>query len=387
MSLRSGVASLADLDTSTLPLAAACREARATLPPAPAAARDEDTLASWRELAQTPKRKAQRLLSKRLDEKHYSLLLESLDPPGAARLRSCGGPLAAGWQLASPGNPAELLEDRDYETTARALLGQDLAPSDCSTCRNRRRTGPRSGTLCGAPLCPKANHSYLCAVGGGFVARSVALERTWARIHRECGFAVDDQVHEPAWDRWVWHCTAAGCDARGTAWAHPAGPCERCGAPLNTRLETAILDLEVRSAEVPKLYLDVTVRHAVGTDQARLQRAAQQEGATNAEAESDKHERYPPQRSPYPALPLALETYGRHGRAALRHLRKLARAQAARLENEGDGEAAAGLLVARWGRWLSVALHRANARGLRAALGGETARRARGEQLAADLAD
>ena len=63
------------------------------------------------------------------------------------------------------------------------------------------------------------------------------------------------------------------------------------------------------------------------------------------------------------------------------------RAQAARLEDEGDGEAAASLLVARWGRWLSVALHRANARGLRAALGGETARRARGEQLAADLAD
>ena len=148
--------------------------------------------------------------------------------------------------------------------------------------------------------------------------------------------------------------------------------------------EEAVLDLEVRSAEVPKLYLDVTVRHAVHSDHGRLQRAANRDGATNVEAEADKRERYPADRSVYKALPLALETFGRHGQASLKYLRKLARKQAERLE-EG-GENAVGALVVRWGKSLSVALHRATARNLRAALGGEEARQARGRGLAEDLA-
>lgn len=195
---------------------------------------------------------------------------------------------------------------------------------------------------------------------------------------------MDTQTHEPAWDRWRWRCSASACGAHGVAWARPAGHCESCGALLLADLEETLLDLEVRSAEVPKLYLDATVRHAVGNDEARLQRATRQDGATNAEAEHDKRERYPPERSPYLALPLALETYGRHGRAALRHLRRLARNQAARLEDDGD--AAAGALVSRWGCWISVALHRATAHNLRADLGDEKARRARGVTLAAELA-
>jgi len=383
VALRSCVDSLEDLDTSDLPLAAACREALAALPAPLPGARDEATLQSWRELAQAPQKKVQRLLSKRLDEKQYSLLLSDLDAPAAARLRSCGGPLASGWQLASPGLAEERLDDRDYATTARALLGQDLAASDRGACRNRRRTGARTGELCGAALCRKAKHCYFCAVGGGFVFRTEAVERVWGRIHRECGYAVDTQVHEPAWNRWRWNCSAAACVGRGVAWQRPTGPCGLCGAALQANLEEAVLDLEVRSAEVPKLYLDVTVRHAVGNDEARVGRAARADGTTNAEAEGDKADRYPPDRCPYKAVPLATETYGRHGRAALRYLRQLARKQAAKLE-EG-GEEAAGALVARWGRWLSVALHRATARNLRASLGDEDAGRARGQRLAEEL--
>ena len=67
----------------------------------------------------------------------------------------------------------------------------------------------------------------------------------------------------------------------------------------------------------------------------------------------------------------------------MRYLRQLARKQAAKLE-EG-GEEAAGALVARWGRWLSVALHRATARNLRASLGDEDAGRARGQRLLEEL--
>jgi hypothetical protein len=384
VALRTGLDSLLDLDSSPLPLAAACREALAALPPAPPGARQEETLPSWSDLARAPRAKAQRLLSKRLDEKNYNQLLSVLCEPEAARLRSCGGPLAGGWQLATPGQRAELLEDRDYEATARALLGQDLANPDGATCRNRRRTGARAGEACGAPLCRKARHSYLCAVGGGFVSRTEAVERVWGRIHAECGYAVDTQVYEPSWDRWRWRCPTPGCAGHGVVWQLPAAPCSLCGARVPVEREEAVLDLEVRSAEVPKKFLDVTVRHPVSNVAGRLSRAARADGATNAVAEGDKRDRYPSERSVHAVVPLALETYGRHGKTALRYLRKLARKQAETLE-DSSGETASALVV-RWGRWLSVALHRATARNLRASAGDEAARRARGQRLAEELA-
>ena len=93
-------------------------------------------------------------------------------------------------------------------------------------------------------------------------------------------------------------------------------------------------------------------------DETRLTAAANRDGAVAQQAEADKRARYPEGRWPWHAVPLAQEAGGRHGRSALQHLRKLARAQAARLD-EGS-EAAASALVLRWGCWLSVALHRAN---------------------------
>ena len=239
--------------------------------------------------------------------------------------------------------------------------------------------------MCGAPLCRQGRHAFLCGIGGGFVSRSEALERVWGRIHLECGYAVDTQVRVPGWDRWRWRCSAAGCDGRGVAGQRPVGPCAVCGvAAVEAVLEEAQLDLEVCSAKVPRRYLNVTVRHAVGNDLARVQRASREAGATNAEAEADKRDRYPPRRCPYEALPLAVETFGRHGRAALRYLRGLARKQAARLD-EGAADAA-GALVAKGYRWLGVALQRANARNLQSALGDGDARRARARDLAAALA-
>ena len=122
----------------------------------------------------------------------------------------------------------------------------------------------------------------------------------------------------------------------------------------------------------------------MGSDPGRLARAAREDGATNAEAEGDKRDRYPSERCVHQVLPLALETYGRHGRTAVRYLRKLARNHAATLE-KGSEHTASGL-VARWGRWFSVALHRATARNVRASVGDEVGRRDRGRALAAELA-
>ena len=113
-----------------------------------------------------------------------------------------------------------------------------------------------------------------------------------------------------------------------------------------------MLDLEVRSAAAPRTY-DVTVRYAVPSDRQRLANAANTDGAVNREAEADKRDRYP-DGCPYRAVPLALETGGRHGRAALKYLRKLARDYAAQAEEGGDALVSA--LLQRWGAWLSVAL-------------------------------
>ncbi len=144
-----------------------------------------------------------------------------------------------------------------------------------------------------------------------------------------------------------------------------------------------MLDLEVRSAWVPKLFLDVTVHHDVPGGGDRLARAARTNGAVNLEAEREKESRYPAARAPYKVVPLALETYGRHGQQAPKYLRKLARKKAEALE-EGDDEAVSALVL-RWGCQLSVALQRANAANLRRSFGaaGPAARR---REVAAALA-
>ena len=297
-------------------------------------------------------------------------------------MRSCGGPLAAGWQLASPAQPAERLEDRDYKTTARALLGQELAAASLHTCRNRRSTGERAGEACGETLCGHAHHAYRCAVGGGLKRRSVAVERFLERVFEECGFQTARQVHVPQWDRFRWRCTSAACGGHGVSPTPPGSSCGACGGALSVEREEAVLDLEARGADVPRLYVDVTVHHAVPGDSDRLARAAATDGAVNLEAEAAKRARYPDGRTPWRVVPFAVETYGRLGRAALLQLRRLARAQAERLGEDAAGVAST--LVVRWACRLSVALQRANAEALQRCLGADAAKGA--VDLAAALA-
>ncbi len=279
-------------------------------------------------------------------------------------MRSCGGPLASAWQWATPGKPNERLEDNDYRLTARHLLGQAVAP-DAATCRNKKRTGANTGQLCGESLCRLAHHAHRCARGGGLVARGGAVEGTLAAIHGECGHDVKRQVHVPSWDRWRHHCPS--CNRRGWTWTPPAALCDACGQPQEAQREEAILDLEVRTTAVPRAYFDVTVHHSVPGDAARLATASNLDGAFNREAEGEKCHRYPDGHTPWRVVPFALETYGRLGRSALAHLRRLARDRASNLEEGGD--AAASALVARWGARLSTALHRANAAKIKHALG------------------
>ena len=130
------------------------------------------------------------------------------------------------------------------------------------------------------------------------------------------------------------------------------------------------------------------MRYSVPGDEERLRAAAARDGAVAQDAEAAKPQRYPAGRTPWRMVPLALETGGRHGQAALRHLRRLARDQAQLLAG-GDAAAAAAAasaLARRWGAELAVALQAAAARQLRTALGAEAARRGARAALAAELA-
>ena len=143
--------------------------------------------------------------------------------------------------------------------------------------------------------------------------------------------------------------------------------------------------MEARSADCPRLLLDVTVRYSVpGSAAERLARAADSDGSVNKEAEAEKHARYPTHQAPWRMLPLALESCGRHGNTALKHLRKLARRHAQHLEDSSQATASA--LLQRWGAQLSVALHKAKAKQLCSALGGEARATAGARRLAAELA-
>jgi len=143
--------------------------------------------------------------------------------------------------------------------------------------------------------------------------------------------------------------------------------------------------LEVSSFQAPRVFYDVTVRHSVPGDAGRATAAANRGGVVAKEAEDAKRARYPDGRTPWRCVPLATESFGRHGQQALKHLRELAKEKAeAELEDEGAAKLAAGLLVQRWGAWLSAALHRANAALLSSALGPEREPGHRG--LAAELA-
>ncbi len=84
--LRTGVDSLADLETSPLPLAGALRGALASLPAPPPGEREEDAEpVSRRQLALEPQKKLQRAFSRRLDGKHHTSLLNTLDAADLGR--------------------------------------------------------------------------------------------------------------------------------------------------------------------------------------------------------------------------------------------------------------------------------------------------------------
>ena len=120
--------------------------------------------------------------------------------------------------------------------------------------------------------------------------------------------------------------------------------------------QAAILDLRVEQGPGgPVRYMDVVVPHPVGPTNTRA--AAMADGASAGEAERQKYERYGPG-----VVPLAVETFGRWGSAALRWWRKLAKQVVASDPLlVAKGQWAIPSLLQRWWGQVSVALQRANA--------------------------
>ena len=230
--VRTWIRSLSDIGSSPLPLAMSCQGAAANLP---ALSASEPRLC-WAELGVSSRPKLQKVISKSRDKKRHEDLLSSLDEEGRARLRSCGGPLAGAWQLASPATLATRLDDREYAATARTLLGLAVLPDSC-TCCNVAGSGLRAAAPCGERLCARGHHAHRCNRGGWLNARSRDLEDVWEALHRECGYTTARQVHVPAWDRWRWVC---GTCASQLGTRNP-GDCPSCGRGRIRQREETIL--------------------------------------------------------------------------------------------------------------------------------------------------
>ena len=105
--LHTNLEQLVDPENCMMPLAQHCRDAFTILPPAPACEpvnEDTDPL-DWNDWVRRPRKKLQKLLSKRFDEKLFTTLLATMDVPFRARLHSCSGPFASAWQWAAHRQP------------------------------------------------------------------------------------------------------------------------------------------------------------------------------------------------------------------------------------------------------------------------------------------
>ena len=108
----------------------------------------------------------QRALTKALDAKGRTRLLNSLSPEDRSWVRSCGGPGAGAWLNTAPSTEVEKFTDGDFCASARTRLCQEASPPGIR-CSNTFSTGPRAGEHCAEELDTKGTHASTCKVGGG----------------------------------------------------------------------------------------------------------------------------------------------------------------------------------------------------------------------------
>eukprot|EP00731_Ephydatia_muelleri_P017572 Em0010g670a len=223
----------------------------------------------------------QRVLSKKLEDHQFSLLLEASSPADKARLLSVSAPHAASWLLVTPSPGLDLhLDPNELQISIQWWLGIDTARgSSCSLCP-------------GLALDRLGNHSTTCKRGGDVVTRHNHLRNVivefchrahlGVRVESGSGITPDLSRTRPA-------------DVLVLNWE---------------RGKHAALDITVTSPLIPSI----------------LTAASLSEGAAVEEAEVRKHRANDPKCSElgWVCIPLAVETYGNWGREAQSTFSRLA---------------------------------------------------------------
>ena len=199
----------------------------------------------------------------------------------AARVRSAACGPAAAWLLAAPCSPTLRLSNEDFVAAGRHRLGLGLGAR-----------ASRPPCLCGAGSATAFDHAMVCDTGKRWWHfRHNLIASAFRRVIRRAGCA---SSAEPHYSRVV---GAAAGGRRGDICAiMPLGDC---------------------------VLLDVVVVHAA--QQRYVKDAAAAPGVAAAGAEGDKRRGLPAAGSDnaFEFVPLAVETYGRLGKAALAFLSRL----------------------------------------------------------------
>ena len=223
----------------------------------------------------------QRVLSKKLEDHQFSLLLESSSPAEKARLLSVSAPHAASRLLVTPSPGLDLhLDPNELQISIQWWLGIDTARgSSCLLCP-------------GLALDRLGNHATTCKRGGDVVTRHNHLHNV---IVEFC------------------HRAHLGVRVESGSGITPDLSRTRPAAVLVLNWERgkhAALDITVTSPLIPSI----------------LTAASLSEGAAAEEAEVRKHRANDPKCSElgWVCIPLAVETYGNRGREAQSTFSRLA---------------------------------------------------------------
>ena len=299
-------------------------------------------------------RQVQRALTKALDGKARTRLLDGLSQDDRAWVRSCGGPGAGAWLNAAPSSEVERFTDADFCAAVRTRLCQEVSPPGVR-CSNTYFTGPRAGEHCADDLDTKGTHASTCKVGGGVGRKHDALVRLLGRLLRAAGYLVATDgpgTWEPRWDR-------PQLDRSGA---------QKRDADGNPLWDRARLDLRLEGGpEEPTTYGDVVVSPARADSWVR--EAAAGDGAAATGAAGRKRNRYPPELVPGARLvPFSVEVGGRWARSTLDWLRRAAgRASGRHPGLAALGGQGAAAVYSSWLGQLSCALQKANGACRRAA--------------------
>ena len=236
-------------------------------------------------------------------------------------LISQSGPGAGRWLSARPTCAAQQFKAVRLQVSLRRRLRWPLP------------LGPRlcNGASCRQPLDATGDHWASCTRSGRVKRRSRPYERTWARIFREAGGRVQENV------------ALRDMGAPGI------------GAADGRRLEILVTGLPLYSG-VP-LGVDATIVSPLHGDGTPWPHAAQRAGVALRRAEAAKDRAYPELvRSPVVRLvTVAVEVGGRFSETSLDVLRRLAGAKA-RSAPEALRAAARAAWLSRWATLLSVAV-------------------------------